>query len=138
MSIVIVYGSQNIGKSRRGDQLMKHYDRYLGGKVNSSTQRELVDKITRELADQGKLIELGWQLLRIMTVPADAPQAQLDEMRMAFFAGAQHLYGSIMTMLEPGEDPTKADLSRMQQIDAELEEFKKQLELRTADHKGTA
>ena len=25
MSIVIVYGSQNIGKSRRGDQLMKHY-----------------------------------------------------------------------------------------------------------------
>ena len=50
--------------------------------MNSSTQRELVDKITREFADQGKLIELGWQLLRIMTVPADAPQAQLDEMRM--------------------------------------------------------
>ncbi len=103
-----------------------------------NVQREMVERITRELTDQGKLIELGWQLLRIMVVPANAPQAQIDEMRMAFFAGAQHLYGSIMTMLEPGEDPTKADLSRMHQIDAELEEFKKHLEMRTADCKGTA
>ena len=42
-------------------------------------------------------------------------------------AGAQHTFASVMTMLEPGDEPTAADLSRMDKIAAELEAFKAEL-----------
>lgn len=37
--------------------------------------------------------------------------------------GRQHLFSSIMTILDPGEEPTEADLHRMSQIHDELEAF---------------
>lgn len=70
-----------------------------------------------------------------------ASKTQVDEMRMAFFAGAQHVYASILTMLDPGEDPTKADLSRMDALRREMEEFVSAYtarELRSAKPEGSA
>jgi hypothetical protein len=44
---------------------------------------------------------------------------------MAFFGGAQHLFGSINTMLDDGPDtePTEQDLRRMTLIAHELNTF---------------
>lgn len=82
-----------------------------------------LEKFCRDLADSGKLIEAGWIGLRCAAIPADASQIQLDEMRNAFFAGAQHLFGTIMTVLDPEAEPTENDLRRMDLIDKELREF---------------
>ena len=60
------------------------------------------ETVCRELADQGKLLEVGWLSLRYGVMSADASTVQVDEMRMAFFAGAQHLFASLVTMLDPG------------------------------------
>lgn len=79
-----------------------------------------LEKLSRDLTDQGRLIEAGWISLRLMAID---PHAQLDEMRMAFFAGAQHLFASIMTILEPGAEPTEKDLQRLGLIQAELDKF---------------
>lgn len=85
--------------------------------------RAFLERLTRELIDQGKLIEAGWVGMRLACDLEDAPASQLREMRMAFFAGAQHLMGSIMSALDPDEDPTDADLRRMGLIHRELETF---------------
>ena len=87
--------------------------------------RELTDKVTRDLVDRGLLIEAGWISLRAAAIPERATAAQLDDMRMAFFAGAQHLFGSINSIMDPGDDaePTDADLNRMSQINDELQRF---------------
>lgn len=85
--------------------------------------KQEMDAIARKLVDQGKLIESGWLSLKFMSIPEDAPQVQIDEMRNAFFAGAQHLYGSVMGMMEDGAEPTMNDLRRMAAIDAELTQF---------------
>ena len=85
--------------------------------------RQLVDEVTKIFTERGKLIEAGWHGLRIQALPEDASEIQLSEMRMAFFAGAQHLFSSIMSILDPGEEPTDADLKKMDQIHAELKEF---------------
>jgi hypothetical protein len=100
--------------------------------------RAHLDRLTRELTDSGKLIEAGWVGLRIACDLIDAPADQLREMRMAFFAGAQHLFGSIMNVLEPGEEPTDKDLQRMDLIHTELDAFIKDFELRHVPTKGTA
>jgi hypothetical protein len=82
-----------------------------------------LERLSRALADQGKLIEAGFVGMRIACDLQNAPADQLREMRMAFFSGAQHLFSSIMTILEPGAEPTDKDLARMDLIETELQEF---------------
>ena len=84
---------------------------------------KMLADLSRRLTDQGKLIEAGWIGLRAKWVHPDAPPAQVNEMRMAFMAGAQHLFASIMTILDPGEEPTQADYTRLSLIDRELRAF---------------
>jgi len=81
------------------------------------------EAITKALSDSGKLVEAGFEALRLLAMLPDAPPDQVREMRLAFFAGAQHLFGSIMTILDAGDDPTERDLRRMSLIAAELNEF---------------
>lgn len=100
--------------------------------------RQFLEQLTKRLADDGKLIEAGWVSLRLHAVPLNAPAVQLDEMRNAFMAGAQHLFASIMNVLDPGTEPTDADMNRMSLIAAELETFGKELELRVAKASGSA
>lgn len=86
-------------------------------------KRELHDRIVRDLMDRGRLIEAGFQSLRLIMIPVEAPVVQVMEMRKAFFAGAQHLFASIMSALESGEEATDKDLRRMSLIQAELDEY---------------
>lgn len=85
--------------------------------------KRVVDEICRKFTDEGKLIEAGWSGFRFLTMDPNAPPDQVQEMRIAFFAGAQHLFGSIMGILEPGMEPTDNDLRRMNQIQRELDAF---------------
>jgi len=102
------------------------------------TDRAYLERLTRELADSGKLIEAGWIGLRIACELENAPPIQLEEMRNAFFAGAQHLFGSIMTVLDPGSEPTDKDLERMDLIDRELCEFINDFSMRRLPTEGRA
>lgn len=101
-------------------------------------RREVLTKLSQRLTDEGKLIEAGWVGYQLAVISPDAPQVQLDETRMAFWAGAQHLFASIMSLLEPGEDPTEADLRRMSLINEELglylAEYEKRHGLRGTEH----
>lgn len=91
--------------------------------------RDRANQLSAKLVDQGLLIEAGWVALQMTALAPDAPEIQRREMRMAYFAGAQHLFGSIMGILDPGQEPTERDMKRMSLINDELnkfiEEFKK-------------
>lgn len=84
---------------------------------------KLAAELTKQLVDKGQLIEAGWASLKLMAIPESAPQTQLDCMREAFFAGAHHTFASVMTLLDPGQEPTQRDLNRISMIHSELEEF---------------
>lgn len=101
--------------------------------------RSALERMALEATEQGKLIEAGWIGLRIAAFPADTPAEQLEQARQMFFAGAHHLFASIVNhLLDPGEDPTPAELARMDLINAELKAF---IEVYAANHlptKGSA
>ena len=82
-----------------------------------------VDKLAKLATDKGLIIEAGFIGYRKFVMEADAGPFQVLETRRAFFAGAQHLFGSIMGILDPGSEPTDADLARMDNIDRELRRF---------------
>ena len=100
--------------------------------------RAFLERLSRELTDRGKLIEAGWVALRLHAIPLDASATQLSEMRMAFMAGAQHLFSSIMTILEPDAEPTEKDLARMSLIHEELAAYVKEVEVRVTPAQGRA
>lgn len=95
-----------------------------------------IDGLMKKLTDEGKLIEAGWMAMRISTLPPETPDYQVDDMRAAFFAGAQHLFASIMGVLDDGQEPTKADLRRMDLIANELQTFIEDYKLRHLDAEG--
>ena len=99
--------------------------------------RAFLERLTRELADQGKLIEAGWVSLRLVALPPNAPAMQLQEMRLAYMAGAQHLFASIISILEEDMEPTGADMKRMSLIHQELEAFRNEVVLWVAKTKGS-
>lgn len=100
--------------------------------------RQHLERLCRDLTEKGLLIEAGWVSLRLAAIPLDAPSQQLDEMRTAFFAGAQHLFSSIMVGLDPGEEPTEADLGRIKKIDDELQDFIADFTMRHCRSEGSA
>jgi hypothetical protein len=88
-----------------------------------SISREVIEKLTQRWADQGKLVEAGFVAFKYAVMSPDAPDIQVQEMRLAFMAGAQHLFTSIIAMLDADADPTSDDIARMSMIDKELRAF---------------
>lgn len=100
--------------------------------------KAFLDRLARELTDQGKLIEAGWIGLRIAAISPEVPQAQLEEMRQIFFAGASHLYSSMMQILEPNPEPTEKDMKRMELIHNELKKFLDDFKLKHVKTEGNS
>lgn len=84
---------------------------------------KVAQELGRKLTDEGKLIASGWVIFEAMTLPPHASEDQRNDMRIAFFAGAQHLFGTMASIMDPGDEPTDADLSRMDNINDELARF---------------
>jgi hypothetical protein len=88
-----------------------------------TNHRAFLEQAAKEFAERGKLIEAGWMGYRLAVMPQNAPPIQIDECRLAFMAGAAHLFSSVVSILDPGDEPTDADLRRMDMIHAELQAF---------------
>lgn len=95
--------------------------------ITPEQKREIVDRITKEFADRGVIMEGGWQALLAVGIPPEVTDLQKSEMRKAYFCGAQHLYASIMSIMDPGTEPTEKDIERMTLIHKELERFTQEM-----------
>jgi hypothetical protein len=100
--------------------------------------REAASILTKRLSDEGKLIEAGWAVFALYVISKDAPKIQRDEMQIAYMAGAEHLFTSIMNVLDPGEEPTERDLSRMELIAKEMDVWRAKLSERVNPAQGHA
>ena len=77
----------------------------------------LCDGAARALMNAGKLVGAGWYLYRRFYVPHGATQSQVAELRKAFYFGAQYVFASIArSATDDSEDPTEADLARMERL----------------------
>lgn len=99
---------------------------------------KVAKELEKTLVDAGKIIEGGWAGFRLMAYPSDISQRQFDDLRNTLFAGAHHLFTSIMNLLEPGDEPTANDYRRLTLIHTELDEFIKNFEAKHLVTKGTA
>lgn len=101
---------------------------------------DVATELTRKLTDEGLLIEAGWVVYDRYVVPATAGAVQREETKLAFMAGAGHLFSSMFAMLDPTKDdePTQADFDRLTQIRKELEAWTARLSERMTPAQGKA
>lgn len=93
-------------------------------------------KLQKDLADAGKLVEAGWVGFRLAVVPKDAGPTQLSEMKMAFMAGAMHMFTGLMGVLDEDQGETEADMRRMSLINDELEKFAAEFKAKAVKMRG--
>lgn len=85
-------------------------------------QTQIADNLLRELSDRGQIVEGGWKAMEILSLSGHS-ELQRSEMRKAFFFGAQHVFASMLNMMDDGREPTEQDLKRMTLLQDELEKF---------------
>lgn len=97
---------------------------------------ELAVELSKQLVDRGKIVEGGFA--GFATTMPNASEHQISDMRIAFFAGAAHLFRSMMVVLDSGEEPTEQDVARMGRINAEVEQFEAWFKANCMKTKGNA
>lgn len=68
-------------------------------------------------------IETLWRGFERDVIPKDAGELQRRESRRCFYAGARALLTVLTMGLDPGDEPTDADLAKMDAISEELTAF---------------
>lgn len=86
--------------------------------------RKQLDSIAKRLTDQGQPVAAGFVMAQMSgIVPAEATPEQVEQLRLMFMSGAQHLWGMIFSFLEAGSEETPNDMRRMSIVDSELTAF---------------
>jgi hypothetical protein len=65
---------------------------------------------SRKLADDKRVIAGGFEEYRRLVIPAAAPQIQIDETRLGFYAGAQFVLSVLIDMQDDDRQPTADDM----------------------------
>jgi hypothetical protein len=94
------------------------------------------DRIVRDMAERGKLVEGGWRAFRqVMMKDLDFndPANREDSLRTLYFLACDHLFSSLVgALLDPGHQESDGDLRRFENVRRELQEFRLRY---TAAHK---
>lgn len=93
------------------------------------TRDELASNLVKGLFETGKPVEAGWQIYRLffLKLPFHEPSYDLQE---AFFVGAEYTFNSMISALDPGEEPTEDDMRRMELLKAEIDQISSTLQLK--------
>lgn len=83
----------------------------------------ILDVIVKASAESGLLVAVGWAAFQMSVRSQSA--AHNRDMMLAFYAGAQHAFVSIVNMMDAEREPTEADLQKMDKLHKELDVFAK-------------
>ena len=86
---------------------------------------EHAKNLVRKLIDDAKLIKAGFAIFAATQLRPDAPAERVDELRVAFMAGAVHIWLGVAGIVEQSESIDKTERSRIDLIRRELTEWLK-------------
>jgi hypothetical protein len=88
------------------------------------SNKEIVDEMSKSFMDKGQFVLAGWTGYKLLALPKGSSPEQEKEAMIAFYAGAQHTFGSIVTCIgDYDDDDDKKSIERLDKIRDELCEF---------------
>jgi hypothetical protein len=79
-----------------------------------------LERITKQMMDEGRVLEAGWTGFRVLCLPADIQRKQEDTLRRIYFIGAKCLMTALEASLQ-SDDSLRPQ--RMAQLRAELDRW---------------
>ena len=95
--------------------------------INDELQK-LVDLANSSTKNKGILHE-GFELLKNAIIPADAKSSQVNDMRVAYYSGAQAVMTLMFVLLDPNKEPSLIDLAKIDKMVTELRDFTAEMQL---------
>lgn len=83
--------------------------------------------LTKKLLDDGRLLEAGWHIFRGTMLPAGLAPQSLDRIRLAYLAGAEHVFSSMLSGMDEGDAETDAEIKRMENLSIEIAKAREEL-----------
>lgn len=99
---------------------------------------QIATEVSKRFLAEGKLIEAGFAAFIALSFRGTPDDQQLEQLRVAFFGGAQHLWGTLVNVIDPDAEPTEADLKKMALIQSEMDAFITDFAKRHIPTKGQA
>lgn len=103
-----------------------------------SEKERLADDIVRSAGNAGLLVETGWQIHKGIILQIADNDPRLFDIRLAFMAGAEHVFTSLIGMMDEGDEITDGDMKKMALLDQEIGKIRAELELAFYETKGTS
>jgi predicted component of type VI protein secretion system len=104
--------------------------------------RDAHDKVMKAAGNRGTVLGTGFAAYAIVVLAGEAASdddiAKVNEHRIAYYAGAQHLFAALMTIMDADREPTEGDMARMSLINDELERFAEEMKLLVLPTGGNA
>jgi hypothetical protein len=97
-----------------------------GKDPKDATRKDLSEAaaaISKKFVEKGKFVEAGFVALCIISLPRNATSQQMAAWRVAYFAGAQHIFALLELLDHDDEEATPADLKMLDSVHTELEAF---------------
>lgn len=92
-----------------------------------SERQRYADEIAKDWIEKGKLIEGGFRVMRQLML-RDMDHSSKEAFEAAahkiFFLGADHLFSTIIRVMDDGHEPTDDDMKRMTLLHEELAAFR--------------
>jgi hypothetical protein len=104
--------------------------------TDPEASRAMLREMVPQLIARGRMIDAGFVSLRTSTSLGTAPSDQMALMRMAFFAGANHLFMGMATILN-GQNVEVGE-RQLQAVGLELARFMQELEALDMPAQGSA
>lgn len=89
---------------------------------SKETTDDIAKQITKDWSDRGTLIEGGFRAMLVLRGhKIDDPG--VADLRRVYYSGAQHLFASMMNVMEEDREPTPTDMRRVELMARELEKW---------------
>lgn len=119
--------------ARAVDQFMEGSD----GKPGSDQRKAGFDQLSRVLVEEGRLVDLAFVDEVMRDLPVQFGGAAVDMLRNAFFLGAKNVL-KLMEVPDGQTEVTDADITRIENMRAEIDAFAEDLARREAISKAMA
>lgn len=110
---------------------MDSVSRMLEGKQQEFLDRMTAkDQATKDAANNGELLQAGFNSLSELVIDPDTPQEEVEKMQLVWMSGAQYLWAAVMSTMDDGDKMTSGDMDRFMMIKAELDFWQQDLTYR--------
>jgi hypothetical protein len=85
---------------------------------------DAIEELATRLISQHRIVEASWVSFRLYSIPGGLPESEVENLKLAFFAGSTFMFSRLLRMLtDTGYEPKGVVLAQLQRMDREMRDY---------------